>query len=174
MSILISTREVWLLVQRDDGKCSSLILTRNHFLLHHHPAMSLVVETRLSRIKVDGLRTWSPPDSFTFPSAIGKIKKKITIFGRWHFLCIESPSVDFWCAPSFPTPQCLRPKCLLSRFFPLTRHNRRIFQGVLTGLWQTSGNHRTKWNYWSNEWFAESPFVRCFPIRQEILSSDIP
>ena len=33
-------------VQRDDGKCSSLEWTRNHFLLHHHPAMSRVVETR--------------------------------------------------------------------------------------------------------------------------------
>ena len=27
-----------------------------------------------SRIKVDVLRTWSPPESFTFPSAIGNMK----------------------------------------------------------------------------------------------------
>ena len=74
--ILLSTCTVWLSVQRDDGKCSSLKRTRNHFLLHHHPAMSLevVVKTRLillerfpcafprsglSRIKVDVFRTWS-------------------------------------------------------------------------------------------------------------------
>ena len=31
-------------------------------------------------------------------------------------------------------------------------------------------NHRAKWNCWSSEWFAESPFVRCFPIMQEILN----
>ena len=36
-------------VQRDDGECSSLKWTRNHFLLHNHPAMTLkvVVKTRL-------------------------------------------------------------------------------------------------------------------------------
>ena len=30
-------------------------------------------------------------------------------------------------------------------------------------------DHRTKRNNWSFEWFAESPFVRCFPIKQEFL-----
>ena len=30
-------------------------------------------------------------------------------------------------------------------------------------------DHRTKRNCWSFEWFAESPFIRCFPIRQKIL-----
>ena len=50
--------------------------------------------------------------------------------------------------PSFPTPQCLRPKCPVSRFLPHTRHNRRILQvklpyrpgGVLTSLWQIQGD----------------------------------
>ena len=38
-----------LAVQRDDGKCSCLKWTKNHFLLHHHHAMSFekVVKTRL-------------------------------------------------------------------------------------------------------------------------------
>ena len=44
---LLSARTVWLSVQRDDGKCIFLKLTRNDFLLHRHPAMSLVVEARL-------------------------------------------------------------------------------------------------------------------------------
>ena len=40
---------VWFLAQRDDGEWSSLKWTEIHFLLHHHPAMSLekVVKTRL-------------------------------------------------------------------------------------------------------------------------------
>ena len=46
--ILLLARTVGHSVQRDDGKCSSLRLTRNRFVLHRHPAMSLgVVETRL-------------------------------------------------------------------------------------------------------------------------------
>ena len=47
--ILLLARIVWLSVQRDDGKSSSLKWTKNHFLLHHPPAMSLekVLNTRL-------------------------------------------------------------------------------------------------------------------------------
>ena len=46
--VLLLARTVGHSVQRDDGKCSSLRLTRNRFVLHRHPAMSLGVgETRL-------------------------------------------------------------------------------------------------------------------------------
>ena len=31
-------------------------------------------------------------------------------------------------------------------------------------------NQRTKWDYWFFNWIAESPFVRCPPIRQGILN----
>ena len=109
-------RTVWLSVQRDDGKCSSLQRTRNHFLHHHHPAMSveMVVKTpsdsprrfpcssprsRWSRIKVDVLRTWSPPRNLTVPSAIGNI-----IFNIFWALTLPSHWVSghrFQMRPSF-------------------------------------------------------------------------
>ena len=52
--------------------------------------------------------------------------------------------------PSFPILQCLRPKCLLSRFTPHTRRNRGIFQvklsdrtgGISTGPWQKQDDIR--------------------------------
>ena len=62
--------------------------------------------------------------------------------------------------PSFPTPQCLRPKCLFSRFLSHTRRNRGKFQASLS--YRIGGesrqvlyrnrvifDHRTKRNYWS-------------------------
>ena len=89
--ILLSARTVWHSVERDDGKCRSLRWTRNHFLLHHHlgdeswsgggdpsdsperfPCSS--PRSGLFQVTVDLLRTWSPRDNLTVPSAIGKIK----------------------------------------------------------------------------------------------------
>ena len=82
--ILHSARTVWLWLQRDDDKQSCLKWTRNHFLLHNgieedpsdSPGRFYFSSPRSGRslIKVDVLRTWSPPESFTVPSAIGKIK----------------------------------------------------------------------------------------------------
>ena len=48
--ILLSACEVWLSVQRDDGTCSSQTWTRNHFLHHHHPAMTLEVVVKTTVI----------------------------------------------------------------------------------------------------------------------------
>ena len=87
--------------------------------------------------------------------------------------------MDFWCVHLFPIPQCLRPKCLLSRFPPRTIHNRGIFlarlscrtDAVATSLWQKKGEIRP-----SNQtellvlWMVRR-IASCnvFPIRQEIL-----
>ena len=100
----------------------------------------------LSRIMVDVLRSWSPPDSFTVPSATGNVTFS-------PLLSFNTPSYwvsrhGFQMRPYFPIPQCLRPLCHLSRFHPNTRHVRGIFQvnisyrtgGVLTSLWQKQGD----------------------------------
>ena len=114
----------WLWVQRDGGIWSFLTWTNSHLTLHRHPEVSLeVVEETLlilqenqsdpspridrCRIKVDVPRSWSPPRCLIRPYAAGKIN--FSILGvKYHLLCIESFRVDFWCVPSFPTPQCLR------------------------------------------------------------------
>ena len=116
--IPLSASELWHSVQRDGSKFSFLKSTTHRFALHRHPEMSLVVvETRLllledftffssfrwSQIKVDVLRTWSPPDNFTFPSAIGNMIC-FTNFGRYHLFRIESFCVDFWCVHPFQLP----------------------------------------------------------------------
>ena len=44
---------------------------------------------------------------------------------------------------------------------------------VLTGLVQKKGvmfNHCTRRNHWASEWFSESPFMKSFPICQEVLN----
>ena len=100
--ILLSAQRVYLLVQQDDGKCSSLKSTRivSQKSRSWSPSDSLrktscsSPRSRWSRIKVDSRKTWSPPDNFTFPSPIGKMI--FTNFRRYHFICIESPSMDFW------------------------------------------------------------------------------
>ena len=78
----------WLLFQFDDGKWSALKWNRRSFELHCHQEMTPKVETRSrsprrsslswpcsrwSRIAMDVLWTWSLPDNFTFPSAIGAL-----------------------------------------------------------------------------------------------------
>ena len=52
--------------QRDDNKCSSLKWTKNHFLLHRHPAMSLdmvLKKTRLfsKKVNITHSLNWSMP-----------------------------------------------------------------------------------------------------------------
>ena len=137
--ILLSARTVWLSVQRDDGKCSSLKWTRNQFLCHHHPAMGLevVVNTRLILPKDflvflpslggPGLRwMFSEPDLHQI-TWLFHLRSGI-MFSPFWALTLPSHCVSWQMRPSFPIPQCLRPKCLLSRFSPRIIHNRGIFQ----------------------------------------------
>ena len=104
------------------------------------------------------------------------------------FLASASSSVESsWCgvgeeSPSYyprgfsfssvPIPQCLRPQCLLSRFPQRATHSRKnTWQDLWTELMQSRQvfsrnrvifHHRSKRNH--------RAFVRCFPIRQEILN----
>ena len=154
--ILLSASKVWLWVQRDGGKWSFVTWTKNHLSLHQHPEMSreVVEETLLilqenlrdpllelgrGRIKVDVLRSWSPPGSSIPPSASGKINVPYSLWisplGHWVF------SSRFLMRPSFPTPQCLQPICHPSKFLSRTKRIRGTIQvrlsfqidGFLTG-----------------------------------------
>ena len=80
---LLSTRTVWLWVQRDDGNkvpwngpefISCFTITRRWVLKWgwRRPVWSSA-RCGLSRIKADVLRTWSHPESLTFPPATGKL-----------------------------------------------------------------------------------------------------
>ena len=88
--------------------------------------------------------------------------------------------MDFLTRPGSPPPQCLRPKHLLSKVPPRTMHIRGILpvrlpsqiDGALTCLSQRermTSNHRAKRNDRAFKWFSKSPFMRCFPIGQEVL-----
>ena len=57
--------------------------------------------------KQDVLRRWSPPE--TDCSICDREYKIVTFHRREHFLCIEPSGVEFWCVPSPPILQCLRP-----------------------------------------------------------------
>ena len=137
--MLFSARTVWLGVLRDDGKLSCLEWTRNHFLLspsYHDESWRGVEEdpsdsprrfpcsfprSGRSRIEVDVLRTWSPPESFycsvfDWENIMVSPFWALTLPLHWVFLH------RFQMRPSFPVPQCLRPKCLLSRFSPRATH----------------------------------------------------
>ena len=79
-----------------------------------------------SRIQVDVLRRKSPAKILTVPSATGNIEKvtiasALTLPLHWAF----------WrgvlMRPSRPNLQCLRPKCLLSRFLQRTIRNGRMY-----------------------------------------------
>ena len=99
--------------------------TRNHFALHLHPEMVLwwwrpvwfsskmfllsFPRSGWSRIKVDVLRVWSPPESFTF-LRLGT--QNVHHFWAWSLLWHWVFQRGFLMRSSFPTPQCLGPICL--------------------------------------------------------------
>ena len=70
--------------------------------------------------------------------------------------------------PSFPTPQGLQPVCHPSKFLPRIMRIRRKNQVRLSSNWSVILSQWTTRNYWSFRWFSKTPFVRSFPIRQEI------
>ena len=70
----------------------------------------------------------------------------------------------------------MSPVLILPAYKTVEEFSRWDFLTELVESWQVFGrywvifHHRTKWNYWSCKWFAEPPFVRCFPIRHEVLN----
>ena len=169
---LPSARKVWLSVQCDDGKCSSLKWTRNHFLLHHHPAVSLVVETRLILLEdlPALLLVQGCPVSWWMFSEPDLLQTVSLFHVSVDFRCVHLFQILNVCDQNVSSPDSPR---IQDRTAEYSRWN---FLTELVKSWQVFGRyrvifyHRTKWNYWSFEWFAESPFVRCLPIKQEILN----
>ena len=187
--ILLSASKVWLWVQRDGGIWSFLTWTKNHFLLHWHPEVSLEVvkvETLVIllenlrpsprigwyRIKVDVLSSWSPP--IKFDSSICDWKFEFSIF--WEILL--PLHWVFW--SRFQSPQCLQPICHPSKFTPRTNRIRGTIQarlsfqidGFLNGLSERLGHtqqvNQTEWSVFKR--FSKTSFVWSLSIRQEILN----
>ena len=174
--IFLSARTVWLSVQRDDCKCSSLKWTRNYFLLHHQLAIGpeVVVETRpilredflvlLLCLGCPGLR-WmlSEPDLLQI-IWLFHLRSGISIFH--HFWALNTSfALSFlaWISDAsiFYNSWLSATKMSHFQMLPCTIHNRGIFLVSLeTGEYSIITS--------SFEWFAESPFVKCLPIRQEI------
>ena len=133
----------------------------------------------LSRIKVDVLGSCSPPESLTVPSATGNMNF-FTFHWRQHFLYIESFTMDFRCVHllqffnvcdknvSLPDSPCVQ---------DITEeYNWQDFRTeLMKSRWVFSRNrvifyHCPKRDNWSVKWHREPPFIRCLPIKQEILN----
>ena len=109
----------------------------------------------LSQIEMDVLGTWSPPDSLNFFIR----DRKNHHFGALTLTLHWVSQHGFLMRPSFPIPQCLRPKCLLSRFLRVQRTAKEYtWQDFLVELVESRRafgrnrvifDHRTRWNYWS-------------------------
>ena len=118
-------------------------------------------------------KTWSLPDNWP---------------RKWsfhHFSAREPPSR--WVSEhGFPTRrhsparQCLRPWCLFFQKPPRIQHTShegywQNFLAKLVESWLVLGrnrmllNHRSERNYGPMKWSSESPFIRCFPAREEVL-----
>ena len=132
-----------------------------------------------SRLRVGSRNSWSLPDNFTVPSANGNIECSllcgvITAFAftlrAWisdaskifQLLNVCNHNISF---PNSPCDQYISEEYSRYNFLTelvepglVSRRNRMIF-------------NCTKRHYWSFEWFSESPFVKCFPIWQEVLQN---
>ena len=87
---------------------------------------------------------------------------------HWVFSC------SFPMRPSVPIPQCLRPRYLLSKFFPRATHIQIIYmaQDFWTDLMQSRQvfgrnraifYHRSKRNNRAIKWYSEPPSIGCLP-----------
>ena len=129
----------------------------------------------LSRIKLDVLRTWSPSDSFTCPSAIGNIyfspfwsvntffelslRAWISDARLFQLLNVCDQNVSF---PDFTRVQRISKEYTRQDFWTELMQSRQVFlRNTVIFYFRNNGD---------TEWFAESPFVRSFPIWQEILN----
>ena len=157
--ILLSASKVRLWVQRDGGKWSFLTRTKNHLSLHQHPEMSHEVVEETLLILQENLRDFllelDVPISrwiFSVPDLLREVwfvhlwlENKISNFlweiiipFHWVFYS------RFLMRPSYPTPQCLQPKCHPSKFHPRTKRIQGTIKlklslqidGFLTGLSQ--------------------------------------
>ena len=98
--ILLSACRVRLVVQRDGGLWSLFECTRNHFVHHQHPDLSLEIKLQVENLLIlirshddflleldDSVSrwmffsAWSPPKVFTIPSATGNMNSS-SLFGN--------------------------------------------------------------------------------------------
>ena len=146
--------------------------TKNRFLLHHHLAMSLevVVKTRLILqedfllllgLSCPGLRwMFSEPDLFQIIRLFHL--RSGAFFHHFGALTLPSHWVSAWISDASILSNSSE-EYSSEDFLAELMQSRRVF-----GRNRVILDHRTKRNYWSFERFAESPFIGCFHIRQEI------
>ena len=131
-----------------------------------------------SRIKVDVLSSWCPPERLLRPSAAGKIK--FPFFGKYYFLWFESFRVDFWCVHRFQLSMSetnMSPFQILTAYRAYPRNNPgKTFFPQLMDSWLVLRRNRVILNQWTKrndrsfEEFSKTPFEWSLPIRQEILN----
>ena len=129
---------------------------------------------------MDVLRRCSLPKILTVPPATGNMKFPLLccvntsfalrLLARSSDASISSNSsmsadhnVSF---PDFHRAQCITEKYTWQDFRAELMQSRQVF-----GRNRVIFDHCSERNYWSFVWFAESPFIRCFPIRQEIFAT---
>ena len=123
-------------IQYGDDTCNHLRLTRSHCgLLLHHVLLC-------SRRRVGSRNSWSLPDIFGAPTAIGKMKTSLLCDVSTSFASIRG----LLTRPCLPIPQCLQPTYLLSKSSPRLMHIREIFHVKRNRI---IFNHRPKRNHWA-------------------------
>ena len=184
--IPLSANNVWLWVQRDDGKWSFLKWFKN--ILHRHPEVSLEV------VEVETLLISPVRKSLWFSPRIGwsRIKRdvpdllqQILFVHQWLYIWIfhlleERLLPLHWVLlrripmrPSFPAPRRLHPLCHPSKFLPRTERiqgkSRQDFLSKLMNSWLAFPrdkeilNQWTKRDGWSFKKFSKTSFMWVFP-----------
>ena len=184
---LLSACTVWLLVRRDDDYWILLWSSRNHFSLPHHHGLSVLQywmektfhvnyneELLVLRLVPDG-----PGLTWMFSDAVLPQRFWLFYLRPWKMkfplLCGVNTSFALsllaWSSDAsifsnsfmsatimspFQIPPAKNPELMQSRL--VFRRNRVTF------------DHCSKRYYWFVKGHSEPPFVRCFPIRQEILN----
>ena len=123
-----------------------------------------------SQMKVAVLRTWSPPESFTVPSAIGNLNFS-PLMGCEHFLCIEFFCVDFRCVRLFQFLNVCDQDVSFPDSLPRATHVLAIYLARLLDRTDAARHfssrdrvifdHRTKR---AIKWYSEPPLIWCLQI----------
>ena len=187
--ILLSASKVWLWVQRDGGFWSFLTWTKNHFVLHRHPEVSLevvevetllILQENLSDLLLvlgDPVQRWM----FSVPDLLQQIlfvhlRLEIWIFhfgAKYHLFRIESFWVDFRCVHRFQHLNVCNhyvtlPNSPRVQGVSKEQSSKTFYQIVRTD--KVILNQWTKRNDWSFPRFSKTSFVWSLPTRQEILN----
>ena len=123
----------------------------------------------LSRIKVDVLRSWSPPEFLTDPSATGNTK--VSPFIGVDTSCALSlrawsSDASIFCNSSMSATNMSPAEENIWKDFPAElMQSRQVFRRN-----RVMFDHCSKRYNWSAEVFSEPPFIWCLPIRQKILN----